>query len=410
MTGNLDVPTNIEKALEERGFHVRNNKLGKGAYGEVLKAKCRDDGKLYAIKIILLSNGESTKYHKRELELLTKLELSERNVIKYFKSWIMQDGDVQRLCIQMELCWVNLGIFIYENDMGGAEIIKSEGSPRFYQQVFPQILNGLSVIHSMYWVHRDIHLGNILIVNPNPQRIDDIRVKIADFGLARYIGMEFEKSARLTVVPTLEKLSPGVGNELFRAPELSTEKYDFKVDVYSSGIVLYLLDCYLPNKDQLRDEILALREGKRNAVHLYHKDDQRLVKLIDELLEKESTRRPTAAEALQHMQRETDHGSEIPSEPTTKKFFVKKRDDVTLYRCSSSDTLSSMQDAIRGHRCVGIEKDAQILEQEKTIENEKRLVGITSDQDVREMFQSAEEQGKKVIVVVSEESNDNVAL
>jgi hypothetical protein len=53
----------------------------------------------------------------------------------------MQDGDVQQLYIQMELCSVNLGIFIY--DMGGAEMIKSEGLPRFYQQVFPQILNGL---------------------------------------------------------------------------------------------------------------------------------------------------------------------------------------------------------------------------------------------------------------------------
>ena len=109
------------------------------------------------------------------------------------------------------------------------------------------------------------------------------------------------------------------------------------------------------------------------------------------------------------MQRE-NHESETPSEPTTKKFFVKKRGDVTLYRCSSSETLSGMQDEIHGHRCIGIEKDAQILEQEQTIENEKRLVGITSDQDVREMFQSAEEQGGKVIVVVAEESNDNVAL
>ena len=96
------VDPSTARALAQRGFHIYND-LGKGAFGEVLKAKCQDDDKFYAIKFVPLSNGASPKYIARELELLIKLELSERNVIKYYKSWILSDGNNQRLCIQMEL-------------------------------------------------------------------------------------------------------------------------------------------------------------------------------------------------------------------------------------------------------------------------------------------------------------------
>ncbi len=170
------------------------SRLGKGVIGQVYNAKCKDDHKTYAIKVIPYGDKDMKTYQKRELELLTRLDLSKcSNVIKYFKSWIVQVGGEQRLCIQMELCWLDLGTFVHRNKIAGPDIIQAQGPPRFYQQVFQQILNGLAFIHSMGWVHRDIHPGNILIANSNPKRISDIQVKIADFGLARYIGIDFDK-------------------------------------------------------------------------------------------------------------------------------------------------------------------------------------------------------------------------
>ena len=396
MTENVDVAAVINKAFNERGFHICC-KLGEGAYGEVVKAKCQKDDKFYAIKIVPLPVQGNTKYHKRELELLTKLELSERNVIKYFASWIVPAGGIQRLCIQMEFCSVSLGAFIYENDMGGPEIIKANGPPRFYQKVFPQILNGLDAIHSIGWVHRDLHLGNILIANPNPQHINDILVKIADFGLARYIQTEFEMSPQLSVVSTLEKVSPGVGHELFRAPELSNEKYDSKVDIYSSGVILYVLNYHIPNKNHVRNEILAFRQGQRELKLLHHQDE-RLFNLIKWLLQNEPNQRPTAAEALAYMQPENENPTELPM----KKFMVKKRGDDTYYRCSSNDTLSSLKKAIEEHPSIGIKANLQDLRQESTDGSKEVLSGITSDYDVREMFKSAEKKGNRVYIIASE--------
>ena len=108
----------------------------------------------------------------------------------------------------------------HQNELGGPTIIQAQGPPRFYHQVFQQILSGLCFI---------------LVVNPNPQRINYIHVKIADFGLARPIGMEY-KIVEFTIVPKLEKVSHFSKNALFGAPELETDTYDFKVDVYSAGV------------------------------------------------------------------------------------------------------------------------------------------------------------------------------
>ena len=90
----------------------------------------------------------------------------------------------------MELCTDNLEMSVYNNEMGGVEIIKNQGPPRFYQHVFPQILKGLDAIHSVGLIHRDISVSNILIANPTPSQIRDIIVKIAEFGLATDIEPE----------------------------------------------------------------------------------------------------------------------------------------------------------------------------------------------------------------------------
>ena len=380
MAEHLDIHLDINKALQLHGLHFRKT-LGNGAYGTVVAAKCETDGKSYAIKLVPLVNKDRTKYSERELNLLIKLNVLEENVIKYFAHWVL--NDVQILCIQMELCSVNLEEFIYANAMGGPEIIRADGPLRFYQKVFPQVLSGIDAIHSIGWVHRDLHPGNILIAAPNPQQINDIIVKIADLGLARYIGNDSTAFS--------EKLSSNVGHELVRAPEMSTEEYDFKVDLYSSGIILYLLNCYLPDKAQVAGEILALRARKRGVNNLYHQDDKTVSKLIHRLLKKNPNDRPTAAEALADM---------LLALPM-KDFLVKQRNSDTWYRCSANDTLLAIQKAIEEHSHIGIKANSQVLQQKYTNENKEELVGITSDKDVQKMFQSAEEKGKKVLIIVS---------
>ena len=138
----------------QHGFHCDDEKdalLGKGAYGKVIKVKDIKEGEhkdeMFAIKIMADSNGDETreKYHKREIEALFLSTLSKNsNVIKYFGSWNMKVGDKKKLCIQMDLCSCNLTAFVSHNNT-----FLTQDSPRFYQHVFRQILNGLVFIHSI---------------------------------------------------------------------------------------------------------------------------------------------------------------------------------------------------------------------------------------------------------------------
>lgn len=397
---NLEV-SDIKVALESREYKYELT-LGKGSYGLVVQAEHPIDERRYAIKILRIVQGETAKYQKRELDVLTKSDLWKQNIVKYYCCWQMPIGGIQCLCIQMELCWVNLEAFVYNNEMGNAKIIQSQGPPRFYERVFPQILNGLSAMHSMGLVHRDIHISNILIANPKPTEISQIDIRIADFGLSREIGSVINTSPSLTNAPKLEKLSSGVGNKLFRAPELETEYYDYKVDLYSSGIVLYFLSRYLEDKKQWRAEIQALKNGERDRQHLCHQDDKTVFNLIKLLLQEDPTARPSAEKALIIMQ--SKKCAEVPmtdGKNKAKKFYIKKDGEGALRRCSTeNDTFDSLQEGIQS--CLAINPEFQELHQKTTVNDKEEMIKILTDLDVRAMFQSAEKEGKDVIISVSE--------
>ena len=390
----------LGKALGKRGYQYEMP-LGRGSFGLVIKAKDLNETVVntYAIKCLPLVYGETAKYRERELEFLRTKGFEHKNIVKYGKYWSITIDKSQFLCISMECCRVNLKRFIYNNKMGGAEIIISQGPPRFYQRVFRQILEGLDAIHDMGWVHRDIHPLNILIANPNPENIGDITIKIADFGLARHIRPTTSESSLLTEGSKLEKLSTNIGNEDFRAPELDDGCYDYKVDLYSAGIVLYFLSRYLEVQGQWKDEIKAFVEGRRSSEDLYHQDDKHLVRLISLLMQKRG-KRPTAKEALKIAEKLGEPGEHVESqtlvEPKKLQFLVRKYGERAFDRCWMKVTiltLSNLKAEIE--KCTGIQADSQILYQKI---NDAELINIKSDQNVEFIFN----EKKPVVIIASD--------
>lgn len=91
--------------------------------------------------------------------------------------------------------------------------------------ILAQILRGIEFLHNNGVMHRDIKLDNILIQEMQPY----IKVKIADFSLAEMIR---ERNGPLNKCGT-----PG-----FMAPEIfSEEAYDERIDVFSAGVILFIL-------------------------------------------------------------------------------------------------------------------------------------------------------------------------
>ena len=99
-----------------------------------------------------------------------------------------------------------------------------------------QIASGLAAAHARGVVHRDIKPGNLFITN-------DGRVKILDFGLAKFVGPEApEAEQTVTVTITAEGLEhkPILGSVTYMSPEQARgTRLDHRTDIFSFGVVLY---------------------------------------------------------------------------------------------------------------------------------------------------------------------------
>ncbi len=100
-------------------------------------------------------------------------------------------------------------------------------SSNLIRKIFSQINSGLRIMLKKGKTHRDLTLSNILFSYTNNKE-DDFIIKIGDFGLT-------------TDLSSKSKSIKQAGTELFRAPEIEKGKYSNKCDLYSIGIILYML-------------------------------------------------------------------------------------------------------------------------------------------------------------------------
>ncbi|KAK8893024.1 hypothetical protein M9Y10_030281 [Tritrichomonas musculus] len=83
----------------------------------------------------------------------------------------------------------------------------------------------MKYVHENHIIHRDLKLENILINFTK-------HVKISDFGISALVDSYTQTS-----------YTSGIGTGIFMAPELFHKKsqYDYKVDVYSFGVILFFV-------------------------------------------------------------------------------------------------------------------------------------------------------------------------
>ncbi|KAF3440541.1 hypothetical protein FNV43_RR18825 [Rhamnella rubrinervis] len=124
------------------------------------------------------------------------------------------------------------------------------------RRIMQQLGAGLEILHSHHIIHRDLKPENILLSGSE----DDMLLKIADFGLSRYIllsGSEDDMLLKIADFGLSRSVPPGdyaetvCGSPLYMAPEvLQFQRYDEKVDMWSIGAILFeLLNGYPPFHD-----------------------------------------------------------------------------------------------------------------------------------------------------------------
>lgn len=285
-----------ESYLKKQGFSF-SRMLGEGSYAKVKLAEYANpngEKERYACKIICKRKAPKDfiqKFMPRELDIIRKMD--HESVIQV-KSVFEFDS---RVFIFMELA-ENGDLLSYIKRNGPQKNVDAK-------RLFGDICSGIAYCHSMDVVHRDMKCENLLMTKDN-------RVKITDFGFARYCTDPV--TGRRVLSRTY------CGSAAYAAPEiLKGNPYNPKMyDVWSMGCVLFIIVCAsMPFDDSNMKKMLKAQVEKKIHFPTRVKDQvsELCKRLIMRMLEVDITRRATVDQCLRSEWLTTSEPTTISSLP-----------------------------------------------------------------------------------------------
>ncbi len=153
-------------------------------------------------------------------------------------------------------------------------------------RIMKQVINAVLYCHLNGIVHRDIKSDNILFLNNSINS----PVKLIDFG----ISVKFSKDT---------KLKEKTGTVLYIAPEVIRGSYDEKCDIWSCGVLMYMMLSGLPPfYGANRKEVMAkISKGKFSfKSKIWTLISKEAKDLIEKMLTVDPEARPSCREVLNH--------------------------------------------------------------------------------------------------------------
>ncbi|KAA6368820.1 MAG: putative calcium/calmodulin-dependent protein kinase type 1, partial [Streblomastix strix] len=173
-------------------------------------------------------------------------------------------------------------------------VSKKDLSIPLIRAIIRQILEGLRLMHEQGIIHRDIKGQNILMHSPPGS--GRVVLKLADLGLVK-MQKQIQSSSVMTVAGTLPYIAP---EALFLKEQSENVISDGKVDVWSAGIVIYLLAIHtFPFKSIQQSDIIEFMRRKTLIRPPSMKNDY-LWDLLTKMLAFDRKDRLSAEQALNH--------------------------------------------------------------------------------------------------------------
>jgi len=207
----------LEAAVEvvqiEDLYEVEKKKLGSGAFGSVTKVKNRATGLVRAMKNIRKPMVKNIEVIWKEVAFMRRLD--HPNIIKVYDTF----EDARSVYLIMEIA---TGGELFDRIISDGAFVERQAAT-----VMQHILRGLFYMHSKKICHRDLKPENFLLTSKEP--VDKTGLKIIDFGIAH----DFPEPG--------ETLKSRVGSSYYVAPEVLQAKYNESADMWSYGVITYLV-------------------------------------------------------------------------------------------------------------------------------------------------------------------------
>ena len=258
-------------------YYEFKKKLGKGGHGKVFEIINRITKEKRACKQIKKSKIKNKEQFEREINILMKAD--HINIIKLYEVY----EDENYLNLIMEECkGGSLFDKLVQNIKNNLNYTEHEISI-----IFSQIMSVILYCHSNNICHRDLKPENILFSNEGESLYDN-PIKVIDFDLSSIFSKK--------------KMETQVGTAYYIAPEVLKGKYNESCDIWSAGVILYILlsgepPFYGQNNNEIYKKIIEMKfdfpEDKWSNISKSAKD------LIKKMIAPEE-KRINAHEVLEH--------------------------------------------------------------------------------------------------------------
>lgn len=251
--------------------------LGEGAFAQVHRCRHKERGYTYAVKEIEIEGYEETGGNDFKHEINTMKRLRDIpyivRLLDVFYSW-------DRTYLIME-------------EMTGGDLLDKITEKKFYpepecRRLARRLFEAIYYCHKKRIVHRDIKPENILLEN----KIDDTKIKLADFGCAKELK---EDTVLVTMCGTPQYVAPEIYEHLHYGCG-----YDEKCDLWSAAVVVYLLLAgYVPFDGEDWEMAKIVCAGEYEFHEKYWSEiSEPPKKLIRDLLKLDPFQRATIVEIL----------------------------------------------------------------------------------------------------------------